>query len=340
MRWLGDSGEWTYQVWRAAGALALLFGFFALARLVLRDRTQRLIALLMCAFGGGFLWVAFAAGKVLGPSSPVLAYLPRGLALDLEVSMHPFNEILINPHFSLPLGLLLFFFAWYVAGELTGSARCYAIAAALAALEGMIRPYDLIALFAIIPLFILIETAVARELQLSKLAMRVLPLVAVSPVLLYNIYIFKYHPVFKFWGSQGNSTAIGVGPHLVFLGLAGVLVAIRVCRLRTFPLKTSAERLLLVWLASVFFLCHAHKLPIFQSMPYTFQLVTTLMPPVILPGVPVFDPARWLGWSRRGFVWPQIVASFIAINALSSIWMVYRYSREMKDYHVSYTFNT
>ena len=328
MAWLGDSGQWTFQIWRAAGALAVIFGFSALAEVVLRDHGQRRIALLMFAFGGAFLWL-YGMLSLFQPDVATMPRFPRGLRMDLTAAIHPFRQVLGNPHFALPLGLFLLFFVWYIRGELTGSPRSYGIAAAIAAIEGMIRPYDLIALYTVIPLFLLIELAVTRELDLRKLGMRTLPLVAIAPVLLYNIYIFRFHTVFKYWGSQGTSFTVGVPSQLLSLGLAGVLVAIRLGLAKTYPLRTSTERLLLAWLATVFFFCHAHKLPMFHFMPYTFQLVSTIMPPVILLGVVVIDPARWAGWFRGSVLRPLIPAAFVAVNALSSVLLVAWVSREV-----------
>jgi hypothetical protein len=114
-----------------------------------------------------------------------------------------------------------------------------------------------------------------------------------------------------------------VHSNLLFLGLAGVLFAIRLGRIRTFPFGSSGERLLLFWMATVLFLAHPHKLPMFHySMPYLFQLITTLVPPVILLGVVVIDPAHWPALGSRAIVGPWFVAAFLVINGLSSVVVV------------------
>jgi hypothetical protein len=328
MAWLDDSDQLAYQIWRAAGALAVMFGFSALAAIVVRDHGQRRIALLMCAFGGGFWWLQGAL-RLLGRALPLQYDLPRGMKMDLLAATHPFHQIMVNPHHAIPLGLFLFFCASYAKGELTGNSRWYLIAAAIAVIEGTIRPYELIAMYTAIPLFLLIELVLTREFEPRRLALRILPLVAIAPVFLYNVYIFRFHHVLKYWGSQGKSSVFEVHWQLLSLGLAGVLVAIRLGLAKTFPLKTSMERLLLAWIVTVLFFCHAHKFPMFHSVPYTFQLVTTIMPPVILLGVVVLDPARWAGWSPPAALRPLILAAFVAINALSSAYMVTWFSRDI-----------
>jgi hypothetical protein len=340
MAWLGGSSAWAYQVWRAAGAVSVIFGFSALTKVVLRDQRQRLIAMLMCAFGGGFSWISAVLKRLDPDLLRSSAELSDRLGIETRTGMHPFNQILGNPNFSLPLGLLLLSFAWYVRGEITGGRRCYAIATALAFIEGAMRPYDLITIYTVIPLFLLIEFVVTRDPQIHRLAWRALPIVTTAPLLLYFIYIFKFHHVFKYWGSQGHSMVIPVHWHLLNLGLGGGLVAVRLCLLRTYPIRTSAERLLSAWIIIVFFFAHAHKLPMFHSMPYTFQLVSTTMPPVILLGVVVLDPARWARSERGVAAWPLFIAAFLIANSASSIRLVENYSKSVynnQSFYIPYS---
>jgi hypothetical protein len=328
MAWLGDSGELTFQVWRAAGALALMFGFADLAGLVLRDRLQRAVAMLMFAFGGGFRWL-WKLLDTLAPNLPILDDPSFGWQLDLVSGTHPFHQILMNPHFSLPLGMFLFFFAWYIRGELTGRARCYGIAAALAAVEGMMRPYDLIVLYTALPLYIAMEMALSREIDPRKLALRTLPLVAAAPPFLYSIYIFRFHSVFKYWSSQGFAYVLPLSAHLLVLGLAGWMLAARVILVKWFPLRTSAERLMLVWFGTVLFFAHAYKLPMFHFMPYAFQLATTIMPPVILLGVAIIGPASGNRWDRRPLFQTVFLTGLLLVNSLSGAHLVTNLSRAL-----------
>jgi hypothetical protein len=325
MAWLDDSSVWAYQVWRAAGALSAILGFSALSSLMLRDWALRRVALIMCAFGGGFSWTA-AVLKRIDPNLLADSSGPGwGLAIETITGTHPFQQVLGNPNFSFPLGLFLLAVACYVRGELTGSRRCYAIAAALAFVEGSMRPYDLIALDTMIPLFLLIELVATHDLQLRRFAWRILPIVATAPLLAYNVYIFKFHPIFKYWGSQGHSIVIGVHWHFLSLGLGGLLLAARLLMWKSFPLRTSAERLLLAWVASVFFFAHSHKLPLLSAIPYTFQLISTMMPPIIILGVVVLDPARWTRAGRPSAAWWALIAAFLFLNSLTSVRLVYLY---------------
>lgn len=286
--------ERAFQVWRAAGAIAVLLGFMALARTALPRPRQRRVALLMCATGGGFGWLAGAR------------------PLDLSMGIHPFVQILWNPHFSLSVGLFLLFAASYAQGERVGGARWYGAAAALAFADGLVRPYDLITLFAALPLFLALDALHTRSLR--RPALRCLPLIACAPLLFYYVWLFRVHPVFRYWSDQGVMPAAPLAGELAGLGLAGLLLLVRLSLLRRMPLRGPIERLLLAWLAAVVLLIHANRLPALSGlMPYSPQLWTTLMPPVILLGL-----APWRlrpGW---------LVAILLALNAASSATLLAR----------------
>ena len=288
--------ERAFQVWRAAGAVALLLGFAALARTALPQPRQRRVALLMCATGGGFGWLAGASAR----------------PLDLSMGIHPFVQILWNPHFSLSAGLFLLFAASYTRGEQGGGARWYGVAAALAFADGLVRPYDLITLFAALALFLALDALHARSLR--RTALRCLPLAVCAPLLVYYVWLFRVHPVFRYWSDQGVMPAAPLAGELAGLGLAGLLLLARLALLRRMPLRGPIERLLLAWLAAVVLLIHANRLPGLSGlMPYSPQLWTTLVPPVILLGL-----APWRlrpGW---------LVALLLALNAASSATLLAR----------------
>lgn len=317
--WLQGSTIAAYQVWRAAGALSVVLGFSALAYVVLPGRSLRRIALLMCVFGGGFQVISLALNGLSGIAEKLLGVHAGLLPTEFFFfTTHPFAQILVNPHFSLPLGIFMAAVAAYVHGERTGAWRWYAGAGALAAIEGLMRPYEMIALYTTLPLFALVEMLVARRFEARRLGLRMLPLLLVAPVFLYTVYIFEFHPIFKYWASQGYVDPLPFTTHFAHMGLAGVLFAIRLCLVKKYPFKTPVERFLLVWLATVFFFVHANSLPLLRFMPYTPQLMTSLMPPMILLGAVVLDPAQW-GWAagRRALALSLIVA-FLCVNALDS----------------------
>jgi hypothetical protein len=340
------STDWAFQIWRAAGAVSVVLGFYALTRVVLEGAFLRCVALSMGLFGGSFLVVSLgfndlseAAEKLTG------VHVPRISAAFPYFAAHPFAQILVNPHFALPLGIFMLAIAAFVHGERTGRGRWYAWAGVLALIEASMRPYEMIALYTMIPLFIVVEIAVARRagraIDWRRVRLRALPLILVAPVFGYTIYIFELHPIFRYWASQGVDDPISVPSAVAHMGLAGPLLAVRLCWLKRFPLHAPAERLLLIWMATVFFFIHSNAIPFLSFMPYTPQLITSLMPSVILLGVVVLDPSRWEWSAARPVLARALCLVFVAVNALDSVVLLQRMSRpggsESSKYYIPST---
>src|SRR5882672_937639 len=106
----------------------------------------------------------------------------------------------------------------------------------------------MIVLYTAIPVFVLVESVVVRRIEWRKLLLRILPLLMVAPVFVYTVFIFEVHPVFKYWASQGVDPPEPVSTTFALMGLAGVLVLVRLCLLGKYPFKTTTERLLLAWM--------------------------------------------------------------------------------------------
>ncbi len=315
MAFFGWSARTTFQVWRAAGALVFFLGFGFLALVALETRRQKTIALFMCAFGGGFGWILY----LLSLRGLVDISIKLGLknpAMDLITPIHAFGQVMKNPHFSLPHGTFLLFVALMILAERYGKPRWYWSAAIVAVVHGFIRPYDLISVWSFFPVFIVLEAALAKSWSIRRSILRALPLILTAPLLLYYVYIFTFHPVFKFWASQGVAPPIPTVWHLRAFGLAGLLCLYRICRFRKYPLVSSGDRLLAVWTGTVLLLFHAGK--VLPFMPYSPQLGVPLTTPMILLAVGILLPESSLSpksW-RPGFT--VAVAVFLVVNSLST----------------------
>jgi len=147
-------------------------------------------------------------------------------------------------------------------------------------------------------------------------------LAIVAPVFAYTIYIFEVHPIFKYWASQGVDLPTPIGATLAHLGLGGALFALRMLFVKKFPLSSPIERMLLAWLAAVFFFIHANTIPFLRFMPYTPQLITSLMPSIILLGVPVIDPGRWRWSSAHPRIWIALLIAMFALEAIDGAALV------------------
>ncbi|NUM55998.1 MAG: hypothetical protein HUU46_20345 [Candidatus Hydrogenedentes bacterium] len=312
MGWFGWAPPHLYDVWRIAGIATLLSGFAALARVALATEFQRRVALLMCAFGGGFGWLLVILYK-LGLLNVHTEFEILNPLLDLTAGIHPFVQMTRNPHFSLPHGTFLFTFACMALGERTRRAKWYGMAALFAFVHGLCRPYDLISLFAILPAFVLLECALARHIEWRWCIVRCAPLALAAPLLLYNVYLFSFHPVFKFWASQGGHPAnIPIRWHLLSLGIPLLLFVARLLRARAHPIATPAERLILVWGVTLVVLFHAYR--VFSFMPYTPQLVIPSVTPLIILGVSLLPALETLHASQRRLL---IVSAAVLVCATS-----------------------
>ena len=166
-----------------------LFGILAgLAFLMVADRWlarlgvgegHRLPALLLVALGGGLGGVLFT-------------FAGRGLmdCLDLFTGLFPFVGFLTNPHFTAGTTLLLLGLLLYdTAEDRRGLAWATLAATALA----LVRPYDFV-------LLVLVRGTAVLLLEPARLWWaRLLPLLALLPVVAYLYWLFYRNPAFAFY---------------------------------------------------------------------------------------------------------------------------------------------
>ena len=212
--------EWLAVGWLSAllGGRPLLayrlFGLAALAALVLgADRwlarsglpaDRRLAGLLLVGTGGG-----------LGGLLVLLDRLPGERALDVRCGAFPFVEVIANPHFVAGTALLLAALGAFAAGR-------GALGAALGTALALVRPYDA-ALLAVIEGLAVLLTVPAREWP-----RRLLPVLALVPVLAYDAWLFLSGPGFAAFSSpryaaaaaSPGDLALALGPALLLALLA------------------------------------------------------------------------------------------------------------------------
>jgi hypothetical protein len=319
-----------YAVWHICGGLLIVGAFWWLAQLVLENRFQQRLALWLCVFGGGFGWV-FVMLSQLGAIEPLPA-----AEHDISGSVHPFGHIFNNPHLSCSHGFSLLYLAAFVRAEQTGRPRWYVITSLIAAFHGLFRPYDLILISGTIPMFIVFEFAITREWSWRKTALRAMPLAVIAPVVAYYAALFQLHPVFKHWASQGIIEPLNFFWHYFSLGWAGLLLLLRLLLVRWYPLKSSAERMLLAWLAGVLFLFHGHRIPLFGFMPYTPVFGATLPTVAIVLGIGLFNP-RWFWNPNPRWISVALLATFVVVSCGGSVvWTakVLRNFRRLPEHYI------
>ncbi len=285
MSWFAWTPQVTFKAWRFSGAIVLTLGFASLAVVALPKTWQRVTAMLMFTFGGGFGWLLAMLGT-FGIVDTRDSFGLRNPAIDLITAIHPFAQVLKNPHYSLPHGIFLLFVTLYVRGEQTKRARWYIAAAIMANIQGLMRPYDLITICAVLPAFVAMELLRTWNMPPRVAFMRLLPAVLSLPQFGYYYYIFSLHPVFKYWASQGAQPPTSIFWYTLGLGLAGLLFIWRLVRSRHEPFATPTERFFVVMAIVIFALFHGNHLKFLGTKLFSFspQVGITILTPIILIG--------------------------------------------------------
>jgi len=298
MRHLGDPG--VFVAWRAAGVALLVFGFWALASFLPRRR-ERLLALALFCFGGGFGWLMQAA-QAAGVRFGQFAFV----AADQSWGIQPFLQMLQNPHFAAPHGLVLIALALLVVGERTGRTSAYAAAGVAALLACASRPYDLVAFAIVIPGLQLFS---GHVMDLRRAAQRALTLLLLSPACV-SVLVIWHNPNFRTWATQGVMPVIPLAAYPILLGLPLIVVAWRVIRERRFPFATPEERVLSLWAVAVLLLSQANRFT--AALANYPQILVTSMAPLVLLAIPAIARGGEAGerWSRA---WIALAALALAL---------------------------
>jgi len=279
MRLFGLSENAGYQLWRLLGVTLLVCGFMALAWIVLESIRRRIAALCLFIFGGGFgLFFTLASmGRLISKET-----MPA-FTLDLWAGIFPFTQLMVNPNFSLSHGIMLLGLASYLIAERKQqSLFYYSLSGVLFLINGLMRPYDLISLYAFIPLFIGIESL--SRFNVTESLKRAVPLFIMFPALFYSMWLFKINAIFKYWSMQGHNIGFMPLPHLHLFayGIILVLAVWRLLQWRSNPIS-SAERFLLIWFVTVFSLTHIGR--VVPALGFSPQIVVPLAAPLVLCGL-------------------------------------------------------
>jgi len=300
---LGLEAGAALQVQRALVGVLWAVGLWGLCARMFTSLAMRRVALVAALTGGGFGWM-----KVL----PLLgAYVARMRPADLNAGIHPFFWLFLHPHFLIGEALVVLALWAVLEGERTGRTVFYLAAGALAAIAGLVRPYDMLFLQVVAVLFAAAIAIRERKVDWPAAARRLLPAIAPLPVLAYCVWLFRFDPVFQWWGRQGvngpppsPAMLLGLGlltPLLVFALVAG--------RRRAW---TRGEILMACAAAASLALTYAYP-----WLRFSFQFVTTLVVPTLLLAVARLEGSAGPIASSRRF--RLLVAVLLAVHALTSV---------------------
>jgi hypothetical protein len=312
----GLSENAVYQVWRLLGIIWLAFGFARLASVTLRSERRRLAAFALFFFTGGFGFLFAFLGKMgLLPGD----LLQAGI-IDARYGMVPLQQLVTNPHFSLPHGLLLIAYALFLEGERSNATRKYVYSGLMFALIGLIRPYDLIPPFIIFPAYTLAVDGL--KFTWRTLWQRALPLIFILPVLVYNLWLFRYHDIFKYWSLQGHNAGKLPGPlwHYLAYGVVGVMATIRLFQARKQGIGKTGIFLLL-WFGLTFVVIQVGRfLPVIGWSP---QIGVYLAAPLAIAAASVRSEALRMPLMMHRVLVPLMIVTLL----LSNIFVVSYHAR-------------
>jgi len=281
MRWFHLSENMIVQVWRFFGAVFLVGGFAFLADNFRLSPRRWILTLAFFSLGGGFGFLV----SLLVAAHIVPASLLHSLAIDMWGNLHPFQVIMGNPHAAVATGVELLGFGLFLASERKQSIWYGCWAGIVFSASGFMRPYDLVSFGLILLIFTAVETAL-NGFSLRNTVRRLLPGVLVLPALAYNVWVFKFDPVFKYWGIQNTNASYLPHFYLYYLafGVAGWLALNRVLQFKHQPLLVE-DRFLLVWFVPLFVLLYLGTLvPALSGSP---SIGYTLLVPLLLLGMTV-----------------------------------------------------
>lgn len=279
-RLFGASIDTAFHIWRVLGTFVCMGGVTAIVYVLFESRFQRYVALLMCAFGSGGLGFILRAIDHWFCEGPV----------------YPSTQMFICPHFSLPHGLFLLTVATFILAERRSSARLYIAAASLAFLNSLIRPYDMLGLWAGLGVFIVVDSILGKRIQLKKNLWRLAPIFATSFVILYYVILFRLHPVFSHWQTQNFVRKPDILMHFVYFGFPFALLCWRVMNLRQYPTNRKGDLLLFTIFFSLMCIYHSYIIP---SSPQTGVALGSLL---MLLGIRVLDIKNWQDFRVRNIV--------------------------------------
>jgi hypothetical protein len=237
-----------FHLARALAAIGMFWLGFLFFRLFLRERFERWAAFLLSLFGAGMGWLFGLFGIETSDLS-----IPESI---------PFQTAYANAHFPFANLLLL---AAAVAIVREGNLRWRVIAAGLCGLLlSLVLPFSLASLVVFLGLWLAWESAIILRAQdwqavWSHNKAYFIPfgglLAGAGPLLLYEFWLTKSHPVISLWNSQNQTPSPPVTAYLI--GYSPVLLLAIGAIFHPDGRKSSRNRLLLVWVVSNALLLYA-----------------------------------------------------------------------------------
>jgi len=231
--------------------------------------------------------------------------------LDLtNANLFPFYWVLKVPHFLVSESFVVLGLCFFLCAERSHRTRYYIGAGLSYMVAGTCRPYDMLFLMAATTVFLALWCWDNRELRWG-IALRALPVLMCVPLLGYYYWIFKIHPIFRWWSLYGNPApsawllALGFGMTFLFLPFSA-------WRLRRGGLGEAGRFMLCCVLTAILF-AHSHRL-----LHFSFQFATNILVPlvmIVLVGLekPIAEWKEKWRWASASIIALLVVNSFTSI---------------------------
>jgi hypothetical protein len=297
------------RVSEATGILRLVclvlmcFGVYWLSSFFLQSVFARRIALVAIMSGGGFGWIATVH----------LLHIPLDSSYFIDLTnanLFPFYWALKLPHFLVSESLVVLGLCFFLRAEEGVRRVDYVLAGLFYMGAGACRPYDMLFAMTATVLYAVVQWYKGKRLR-SRTTLRLVPVLMSMPLLGYYFWIFKIHPVFRWWSFPGNP-APSPGHLALGFGMSFLLILIAGWRLRSRSLSSS-EQVLLCCFATASFLAYSHRL-----FHFSFQFATNILVPMVLIGLAGLE--GWIReWTRRAKLGRRVIVTLLILNSFTSI---------------------
>lgn len=298
----------------AVSVVLLCVAFYRLASLLFQTVLMRRVVLLMAMTGGGFGWLL----QIPGLDAPGRIYR----FMDLYAGLHPFFWIIAQPHWLVVQAFNIAALWVFLEAERSGKRMHYALTGLLLLAVGAMRPWDMVYLLAGIGLYTAIVTRPFFRPWSPQATGPLVALLLPAPLILYYLWLFRIHPVFRWYYIQN----VGQGPLPLQLalgsGLVAVLFLLHLGHLGNFQGKPAAHILIPCCALASLLLMNLHPL-----ISNAWQFHQTFLIPALLVGVMTLERPLQALLGRTRWAYAGL-GCLLAINSLTSWVLVGRFSKE------------
>jgi hypothetical protein len=293
------------NVLRLAFIPVLIFGVYWLLSFAIENTLLRRIALVAVMTGGGFGWLVLLR-------VPQILHLPINswYFFDLRGGLFPFFWTSKISHFLIAESFVLLGLCFFLRGEQNLRVSSYAVAGLFYLLTGACRPYDMLYLCGATGLYACV-TFWKSPARITMFFFRIIPVLLCAPLFGYYLWIFKVHPVFRWWSLPGR---LAPAPWALACsyGLSFFLFCFAARRLRSSRLRPVGT-LMVCSLATSVVIVYSHGL-----ISYPMQYATDIIIPLSMLGFTGLEK-KFVGWSPGSRRTRLAVVAILAVNSLTSL---------------------